>query len=507
MPVTSQDILANANFDIDFVNVDVSDVRNELEHVIYDNVIYSGDYSFIMTAGNTLANNGVATLNIDDNSRPKKAYLKVDSISDTHNNDLVARLDFYVGADRPKYLYYYKSSLGHFSEIEVEDNITKIEAIACCRVASSASAQTEEFKGFVFSLSPSEKEKYLSENVYIQNKDDDNVFALEVEDTVSKIFDNTKQPSLVMNIFTDTHTNISLTSANFLKTMANIKKVNGKVYCDALVHLGDMLTPGNSTMFPTFKEVNYLINKFREYMIDANPTSMMVVGNHDGKYSDNYTDERETYSSMQRFTESYVVRDGISPWYYKDYTKIKTRVVFLATTSYDNSGNYTYGIGQNQAKWMAEKAFNTEDDWHIILIGHIHPYSDFTANSTTFLEGLTNAYSNSGTYTDANYGITVDFSSKQSTKVVAYLAGHLHQDAIIKDNSYFTNYNLSFPIIITATSNNVLGGEAALPYATSPGRIAYTVSEDLWDTMIYRRDLNKIYMIRFGAGVDREIDV
>ena len=63
-------------------------------------------------------------------------------------------------------------------------------------------------------------------------------------------------------------------------------------------------------------------------------------------------------------------------------------------------------------------------------------------------------------------------------------------------------------IVITCAMMSGTGTNAKDDYtAFRPARKSKTVTQDAWDTMVYRPDLNKIYMIRFGAGEDREIDV
>jgi hypothetical protein len=114
--------------------------------------------------------------------------------------------------------------------------------------------------------------------------------------------------------------------------------------------------------------------------------------------------------------------------------------------------------------------------------------------------------------------ISADFTSKTETKAVAWVCAHGHFDRITTDNTYITDFDLCCPIIQTACAKvECREGAEHLPDDDSNGipdadtimqpRTPRTVTQDLWDTLVYRKDENKIYMIRFGAGDDRVIDL
>ena len=108
-------------------------------------------------------------------------------------------------------------------------------------------------------------------------------------------------------------------------------------------------------------------------------------------------------------------------------------------------------------------------------------------------------------------GKVADFSGKTGTKSVAWVCGHEHYDLIVepKDKTVYPNNNLDCPIIVICCHYRY-GARGSVPgasYYDMAYRTQLNANRDLWDTLIYRKDQSKIYMIRFGAGEDRIINV
>ena len=437
---------------------------------------------------------------------PKSVFLKIDSVTSEHNNEVLARLDF-IGPSVTK--YYYKIDSGHFVKYAIPAGSTEIQLILYARCASSAQDTEQVFSGIQLSFAPDDS-SFALEDTFIGREYND-VYAGEVKQTAETITDLCVKPCLVYSIMTDSHEDprSSDSVAIVNNTLRNIQRVNDLAFADGAVHLGDILVANQSALYDTWAKVNEHLDDFVGRFRKVNRECFIVAGNHDGLESNTYN-EFHTYGSLQKFNESYVVREGIAPWYYKDYPKTKTRVVFLAQPCRDADPDFNqsiYQIYKNQMAWLADTALDLEDGWNVLLFCHIMPYSGTWDNaSLAVFEGLTNAFCNHTIYSDAGWGISVDFSSLTSSKILAMISGHAHADAVIKDNSTFSGYALEYPIIIIASSNRLIGGNSNPGY-TNPTRNADSVTEDLWDTLVYRPDLGKIYLVRFGAGNDREIDV
>lgn len=335
------------------------------------------------------------------------------------------------------------------------------------------------------------------------------VYSNEIKKTAVTIASLSNEPCLVYNIMADSHehpeNDVSVNIVN--NTYNNIKRVNELCHSHGVVHLGDALTPNNDSLYPDWAKVNYYLSDNYHRLTTVNDKVFYVLGNHDGLRSHD-VDEFETYESLFSGNDTYVVREGMTPWYFKDYPDIKTRVAFLAVPCRDmvKNGSIRYGIYRNQMSWIANKVFCLDNGWRVLFFGHINPvHPTFRMESRKVFADLTNAFSSHTSYNNQAWGISVDYSSSDSA-ILGYISGHAHADAIIEDNSIFTDYNFSFPIVVIAACNRLVGGNSNLGYS-NPERKAGTDTEDLWDTMVYRPDLKKIFFVRFGAGNDRVIEV
>jgi hypothetical protein len=249
----------------------------------------------------------------------------------------------------------------------------------------------------------------------------------------------------------------------------------------------------------------------------------MLVGNHDGIKSLT-PNEKITYNAMYAYTRDYVKRPDAVPYGYMDFEDRKIRCVFLSTTTYNEStGGGVCGFGYDQFKWFVNTACATEDGWQLLVFSHYSPYDNdleeyYQANLIAKeMVKVLNAYTSHTNYSFSNYDVSVsaDFTSKTSTKAIAWVCGHGHYDRITTDNTYITDFSLCCPIIQIACAR--LEQENEIPDdnadgandadVITPARVTKTVTQDLWDTLVYRQDENKIYMIRFGAGEDRVIDL
>ena len=509
---------------MDLVNITVKSVSDNAKDIqsllnagienigaIQANVLYSGNYTEPLPTGEAVSiNRKVFEKAFTENDVPSKLYLKIDSVSANNNDDIVARLDLYYSQSNRVYRYYYRADVGNFVGFDVPSNAIKVDVILQIRAESSSEEREQVYSGITLTLTPS-TEKYAPYKVYDgSEKFDNDVFSDEVQKTADRITELSSKPCLVYNIMTDSHEYLQSDNSKRVvnNTLSNIQRVSELAFADGAVHLGDILAAGQAEMYSTWQKVNAHLDNFVGRFRKVNKECFIAVGNHDGLQS-NPNNEFYTYGSLQKFNESYVVREGIAPWYYKDYSKIKTRVAFLAMPSNDlveNPSFNTWQIYKNQMSWIANTVFNVEDGWNVLFICHIHPYSTWATAGVTVFEGLTNAFCNHTTYQNSDWNINVDYSAKTHSKVLAFICGHVHADAVITDNSIFEDYNLEYPIICIASSNMNVGGTSDAGY-TNPTRNQYSITEDLWDTMVYRPDLGKIYMVRFGAGDDREINV
>lgn len=314
-------------------------------------------------------------------------------------------------------------------------------------------------------------------------------FVDEINDTVAKILSHSNSPCLIMPIITDTHYKLSdeTNTRRTKQTFDNLYTVCKKVSVHGITHLGDINYPDISTITQEISDDT--INYIRARMLEANERVYMVNGNHDGiRGSIPYT---QNYNCMGTHNDSYVVREGDNPYFYVDYPKLKVRCFFLST----NTVELNYGIGTNQLNWFLTSLADMDKSYSIMLFSHIGTHSvDFGTNKETIQTVLNNFHAHTGDYSE-NTGICI-----------AWFCGHEHFDWIVPTSES----GLNFPSIVTTCSFKSLinpSSEQIEMGAVAQTRTNDTYTEDAWDIMIYRPSDNKINMIRFGAGDDREIDL
>lgn len=272
-----------------------------------------------------------------------------------------------------------------------------------------------------------------------------------------------------------------------------------------MLHLGDILmsNQNDTGKYDTQEVVNSHLSKYYDRMRKAKGKSLIILGNHDGLLGSAPT-ENGSYPAIG--TYSFCERPKDKPYFFFDNINDKVRCVCLVAP-YIKDGKETWAFGEEQINWLIDTALNVDDGWHVLFFSHAPLFSTdiIVWKDYADIAGIINAFNNHTTFETSKVK-TADFSSKASTKSVAWICGHEHYDMVVRDNSYYTHYNLVCPIIITAC-NYRYGLSGNVPGATYPTRKANSVTEDLLDTMVYRRDENKVYMVRFGAGEDREVNV
>lgn len=333
-------------------------------------------------------------------------------------------------------------------------------------------------------------EKYIKpEDSTLLSKLPQKYFREEADETVSSIIEKTDSPCLILTIVTDSHYDPTDTFGevrNTQETYTNIKYVQNKVPSHAIINLGDMETSNEGAVTSKI-DSDKAINVVRSYMCQANNHVFMVNGNHDGVDGTTRTDN---YCSIATHNQEYAKRDNGSAWFYYDFDFVKIRCIFLQTNS------TSLGIGQRgwsneQISWLDRTLVSTPNDYNIMLFEHIGLWENLTNKS--IFQTLTNNYnSHSGKFAD------------KTGKILAMFVGHEHGDGVIYEDTTGLNY----PTIITNCSWYVPWYKEVIPTpstANIPPRSLRHYTQDAWDTMIYRPDENKIYMIRFGAGEDTTV--
>lgn len=353
--------------------------------------------------------------------------------------------------------------------------------------------------------------------------DGDSVYLDEVKDTVNKIYEYAQSPCLVFNILTDSHLYPSdpQSIAHTTQTIRNIKSVREGVYSNATIHLGDLIYTQylQEHQEMTNEEYQRMQHDYINELRGIGGELYVVNGNHDSNFDYQYNQmdiKKERFIASEwwkvgmRFNQGKVVTSGTNPYYYVDYDFLKVRCVFLSTPK----DNWNKKLTAEQLKWLCTTALVVPESYKVLFFGHVS-MAEFSYGNYDALSAIMTAFIGKTTYsaTVDSTSLSADFTSSKNAGIIAYICGHAHGDYVVEVGSQYAV--LPVPEILIGSSGYLATPDSnglSLVKGTNftppcPPRMYGTITADLWDTMIYRPDLGKIYMVRFGAGSDREITI
>lgn len=340
-------------------------------------------------------------------------------------------------------------------------------------------------------------------------------FKAEAVETGNTIKSFATSSATVFNIVTDTHERYweSDDVRAYDMSFENIRNVNKIYKSNALIHLGDILSPNNTNTgkYDSQDVVNAHLKSFFERMRNAHENSVIMLGNHEDIHgAGGGGDAKAIYPSVAIYDYSYN-RYKNRPFFYINNSTGKIRSIFLCCPYQWEGKSSNWTFGQEQIDWLIDTALNVENDWHCIFFSHTPLVSnDMSSSDYQDVIGVINAFNSQTTFT-TSYGKVADFSGKAGTKSVAWVCGHEHYDLVVepKDKTVYPNNDLDCHIIVICCHYRY-GASGSVPgasYYDTAYRTQLNANRDLWDTLIYRKDQSKIYMIRFGAGEDRVINI
>lgn len=312
---------------------------------------------------------------------------------------------------------------------------------------------------------------------------------------VSSILESEKKDAdLVFAVVTDSHLDDYEE-----ETLANIKAVDHRAHFDFLVHLGDMLN-GNLPRNYTKHILKEEMERYRTAV--QRGIFYPVQGNHDGfcNVSPVCTAPdmalEEDWCVATAFAAEYpnVRRGEQDPWFYADYPEQKVRLIVLASFSYQwtEKGEFQklYELDPRQLEWLKTEALEVQADWTVMLFSHDGPlryyaqekYEEepWNGNSRELMETVLCA------------------KREKGFQVAAWFIGHWHGE--------LCNIVEGIPFIIVGSQTCYIPQLWLMP---EPGYYAPrrrgTVTQDLWDAVVWKKEKQELHLIRFGAGEDRII--
>jgi len=306
----------------------------------------------------------------------------------------------------------------------------------------------------------------------------------EIAKTRGTLLELMTEPCLVFPMITDIHY-LATTADNprlIDDSINNMIALSKDIRFDFLACLGD-LTQGNKAMDETRAEVEHVYEQFARLGIPF----YTCIGNHDTniyyKVGDDYQKDHvfslnQLYGIYMR--DIYDVMFDMSSMcgtnYYKDFPEFNIRLVFLNSNEGDD-----YGFTDETLAWFTD-VMNTEND--VYVFSHRNP-----ATSTE--------YHNQAEMTEV-------MKNAENFKMLFY--GHVHYDC--EFTAPFSDEN---PILAFAqNANKCYNHERKDTWpaqAVLPKRALGVAEEDCFDIVVIRPTSQKVNLVRFGAGVDREFSL
>lgn len=338
------------------------------------------------------------------------------------------------------------------------------------------------------------------------------------------VFTGIPQDNFNVGFITDSHFQYGNYAINSDKHYRYAGRIARTANLDAVVAGGDNINGDHSRTNKYNQTVNVtetLINR-----IPSETDTFFLLGNHDTgigqsaqtsstnlNVKDNLDEEtiKKLYHAKEKLYDE--IRNEDSLYGFKDYEKYKIRLIFI--NSFDlpftnTNGVYDYnfllksGFQNEQLNWLANNAFKLPDNtWQVMIFSHA-PLSGSFGNDSTgkgidqynsdALIGLINAIQNSESFTlkDQNrelpIDISADYTNQGNIKVIAFISGHVHEDG----QMIFNGINC---IETMCSWCNTI---------QRPTRLPNTPDEDAQDLFSVDRDKSKIFIYRFGYGINRE---
>ncbi|MCI8672188.1 MAG: hypothetical protein HFI89_01650 [Lachnospiraceae bacterium] len=307
-------------------------------------------------------------------------------------------------------------------------------------------------------------------------------------------------------LLADTHYTVGGTWED---TAHNIRRVAGEVGYDAIIHLGD-LTDG---MVSKERTVRY-VKRIAEDLEACNAPVYITPGNHDSNYfrnrSNTFTpgEMRQLYCPGSGRMDQYV---GIaarlaacgnqsdespaavskepadtcdhSPDYYIDIPQYAVRMIFLS--SFEDTAAIRYGYRDEQLDWLKETLQTAAAGTRFLVFSHDAPLAKLDYWSFHIRNG------------EQLLDVLEEYNRKEQYQVAGFFYGHTHADYVFEE--------CSFPVISVGCAKLEYFQEKKPQGAVTWPRQADTVTQELWDSLIIDFEKQKLKLVRFGAGEDREV--
>lgn len=295
-------------------------------------------------------------------------------------------------------------------------------------------------------------------------------FQQEIKETVSAVQDYSSSNMIKLCLLTDTHYTVNGT---WRDTAENIRRVSQAVAYDGMIHLGD-ITDGMVSKEVTREYVNRVIQDLEKCGVPL----YITLGNHDSNYFRN----QANVFNEQEMKELYCLPgEGLD--YYVDMPSGPVRMIFLS--SFENQAPIRYGYTDEQLVWLRQALFRASAGTRFLIFSHDAPLAKLDYWSFLIRNG------------EALLDILEECNASEQYQIIGFFHGHTHADFVFEE--------CSFPVISVGCAKLEYFQDKKPEGSITHARQAGTVTQDLWDSLLIDLDGQKLKLVRFGAGTDREV--
>ncbi len=311
-------------------------------------------------------------------------------------------------------------------------------------------------------------------------------FEAEIAETISSIHQEDSSDVMKLCLLTDTHYTVNGTWED---TVHNIRRVSKSVKYDAIVHLGDF-TDGMISKRLTRKYVRRMIRDLE----GCRAPLYIAPGNHDCNYFRNrqnaFSEEEmrklyRLYGNINKEISNFncLERNANEIDYYIDIPGFCVRMIFLS--SFDDKAPIRYGYTKKQLDWLREVLYSSVSGTKFLIFSHDAPLAKLDYWSFHIRNG------------EELLDILEECNAKEQYQVVGFFYGHTHADCVFEE--------CSFPVISTGCAKLEYFLDKKPEGSITWPREADTVTQDLWDSLLIDFKNQRLKLVRFGAGDDREV--
>lgn len=260
-------------------------------------------------------------------------------------------------------------------------------------------------------------------------------------------------------------------------TADNIKRtlhmlLDGEQNTAAIVHLGDF-TDGMTSKKVTSYYVNKMLADLRENGIPL----YVTLGNHDSNY---FRGNKQRFSCQEQ-NELFGLEQE---YYYVDYDIQQIRCLFLS--SYNADTPVRYGFSDEEIEWIRQTLDRTPSGYKVLIFSHEAPLDNLDYWARLIRNGK------------RLVTLLEEYNAREDCQILAYIHGHTHAEHIYR--------GCSFPIISIGCNKCEYYPDKKPAGSHAYERVPDTITQDLWDVLLVDAKTEKLYFVRFGAGVDRVVD-